>query len=46
MNLNGDFVRDKHRIIYAGSEKDERGAGMILDKDMTKCILAYCQQTE
>lgn len=43
---NGDFVNDKHWIIHTGSDKNERGVGLILDQDMKKCLLEYCQLSE
>lgn len=33
---NGLFTSDKYRIIYVDGEKDERGVGIILDKDIEK----------
>lgn len=35
---NEEFTRDKHRIIYASREKNER---LILNKDVRKCDLGY-----
>lgn len=43
---NRDFVNDKHWIIHTGSDKNERGVGLILDQDLKKCLLEYCQLSE
>lgn len=40
---NGDFISDTHRIIHAAGEKNERGERLILDNDICKCVLEYCQ---
>lgn len=38
---NGNFVSDKHRIIYAVREKNERGVGLIRDQYMKKRVIEY-----
>lgn len=39
----GDFIIDRHRIIYAGREKNEGGVGHVSDQYMEKCVLGYFQ---
>lgn len=35
---NSDFASDGHRIIDARYVENERGVGLILDKDKRKCV--------
>lgn len=44
--IHWEFISDKHGIIYESRLKNERGAGLILDKCMKKCTLGYCQLSE
>lgn len=40
---NRNFVIERHEVIYAGRKKNEKGIGLILDKNMKKCVLKVCQ---
>lgn len=35
---NGFFTNDEYRIIYVGVKKNGRSVGILLGKDMKKCI--------
>lgn len=35
----GIFINDDHRIIYTGSERNERGVALILHEDKRNCAL-------
>ena len=37
----GDFMIDDFKMIYAGSEKQEKGVGLLLDNNLAKCMLWY-----
>ena len=38
---NSDFMIDNFKMIYSGGDKHERGIGLLLDQDISKCILGY-----
>lgn len=42
---NVDFGNNKRMIVYAVGGNN-RGVGSILDQDMKKCDLGYCQHNE
>ena len=37
----GSFITDNFTIIYSGGDQHERGVGMLLDKEMSKCIKGF-----
>ena len=38
---SGHFMRDGFKIIYSGGDKHGRGAGLLMDSDISKCVLGY-----
>ena len=38
---SGDFMIDDFKMIYAGGEKHERGVGLLMDSDISKCVQGY-----
>ena len=43
---NGDIKSDEHRMIYSGGDKHERGVGLILDSERSKCVLGFWQVSD
>ncbi|MCH9665805.1 MAG: hypothetical protein K0U41_08180 [Gammaproteobacteria bacterium] len=43
---NGEVFSEEHRMIYSGGEHHERGVGLILDKERSKCVLGYWQLSD
>lgn len=39
----GNFISDTHRIKHADKENNEKSVELILDNDMKRCVLRYCQ---
>ena len=37
----GDFLFEKHNIIYSGGSKHERGVGIILDETKARSLIGY-----
>lgn len=35
---NGVFTNDEYRIVYVGIKKNGRSVGILLGKDMKKCV--------
>ena len=35
---NGYFMIDNFKMIYSGGDKHERGVGLLLDQDISKCV--------
>lgn len=38
---NGDFMINGFKMIYTGDEKHERGVGLLMDPDISKCVRGY-----
>ena len=38
---NSGFMIDDFKMIYSGGDKHERGVGLLLDQDISKCVLGY-----
>ena len=38
---NSDFMIDHFKMIYSGGDKHERGVGLLLDQDISKCVPGY-----
>lgn len=43
---NRDFLSDESRVIYSDGQKYERGVGIILDKEKSKCAMGYWQLSD
>ena len=42
----GNFQTDSYRMINSGGEKHEKGVGIILDKERTKCMLGHWELSD
>ena len=38
---SGHFMIDGFKMIYSGGDKHERGVGLLMDSDISKCVLGY-----
>ena len=38
---SSDFLTGEHRMIYSGGDKHNRGVGVTLDKEHSKCVLGW-----
>ena len=38
---NGEIMLDGFKFIYAGGQKHEKGIGLLLDTNLTRCVLGY-----
>ena len=43
---SGHFMIDGFKIIYSGGDKHERGVGLLMDSDISKCVLGYWTLSE
>ena len=42
---NGDFMIDYYKLIYAAGDKHEKGFGLMMDTEMSTCMLDYWTST-
>ena len=38
----GLITSDEYTVIYSGGHKHERGVGILLDEQRSKCMIGYC----